>query len=252
MAIKNKQYCPIMKLTCDYFDICHHDGDYDFKKIKKVFKNLDLDYILLTQTKRRVIKQEFLTMAQVKFLIRKYKKLGLQVVVVRYKQKRGDNPNKKIDGAEVIFYKDKQCAYDQNLKGRNYIVVAANKADDIKRFISFENLYTKNPKACVGMGLYLGYPTCCVKKHFQNILKNGMFDEVSIDQRWDNDNNLSRYDCPLVNSPWPLFMHISCNNKCKQTYNIVRKVLNFCHNNIDKDFERWYFYYSRKLGSKTI
>ncbi|MCX6744499.1 MAG: hypothetical protein NTX82_03175 [Candidatus Parcubacteria bacterium] len=251
MTIKNTRYCPIMKLTCDYFDICNGNiNGYDFKKIKKVFKNLNLDYILLTQTKRKVIKQELLTLTQAKYLVNKYNKLGLKVVVVRYKDNARKHPPKQINGAEVIYYKNKQCVYGHKLKKRNNIVIAAASTVEIKRFIQFENSYTTNPKACLGMGLYLGYPACCVKNHYKNVLKNGKFDEVSIDRRWMDNKRIKNHECPLVNNIWPLFMHYFCNFKCRETYDIAKQFLDFCHENINKDFERWYFYYIKRLGEK--
>lgn len=249
MAIKNKRYCPIMKLSCDYFDICHDTGEYDFKKVKKVFKNLDLDYILLTQTKRKVIKQEFLTLAQTKFLVKRYQKFGLKVVVARYMKRGGSKTHEKIEGADVIYYKNKQCAYDNIIKRRNHIVIAAFNFSSIKRFIKLENIYDTSPKTCLAMGLYLGYPSCCSRNHLKNIYKNGEFNEVSVDKRWDDNRRIKYYECPLINNIWPLFLHIPCNFKCQETYKIVKRFLDYYHHNINKDFERWYFYYIKYLKS---
>src|SRR4030042_2852909 len=206
-----KNYCPKMKLKCKFLKICNDEkgGYYNYKLLKKI-KIIDLDYILFKQTKRKIIKKEFLSIDEAKKNIDKYHRLGLRVAVLRYVVKDREFTDNEIRGVKIIEYKDKKCVYKRELQNRNNVLIAAQNDKNIEEFIKYENLYVSNPRVCFYIGIYLGYPLCCIKNHYKKIYVNGDFDEKSVDLEWKKLKQERNYICPLVNNIMPLFIHYFC------------------------------------------
>ena len=212
-------FCEVMKRNCSFTDIC-----------KKNYTNLNTKETFLLKK----YQEDDITVIQFLLWMRKIMKFEWEQKEIQF------NDKEKIEKILDKYLSKYSLWYTSiQLKSQEYWFFIASDSEVSLRDFLHSNYQEDIYKKIVEVGLFMGYPKCCIKNYIHFVKKYWYTSDLDHKLEINSiDNNSS---CPLIASKTKWFVHFACSPQCENTLKISERILSWIFEKEWKIFLEDYF-----------